>query len=263
MLGAGLAAVPAFPLSVIYSVAISNTLLSAASMMFNDWHDVVEDRVNQPDRPIPSGAVPRRRALGMAAVSFAAGIVAAANAGWPFVIAALGITALSIGYTARLKGVLLVGNVTTALLSAYPVWCWAAIGGFHSKPYSGAIVGLLMTGAGREIVRTAADAAGDAARGIRTVARTWGARFANRLGLGLIILGFVGGLFSAAESKHPAYVASLVISTAALLIVGGSQWRADSEVDASRRLTSLARVLTGLLALAVSWDLIAGYGPLL
>ena len=51
-------------LATIAFLASSNALLSAASMMFNDWRDVEADRINRPARPIPSGAISARAVIG-------------------------------------------------------------------------------------------------------------------------------------------------------------------------------------------------------
>jgi geranylgeranylglycerol-phosphate geranylgeranyltransferase len=261
LLGAGLAGAHQ-PLHVVVSVAISNALLSAASMTFNDWHDVAEDAVNRPDRAIPSGVLHRAHALVLAFALFAAGVSVAALASTTFALAAVAITIGSLLYTAKLKSIPFAGNVTVALLSAYPLWCWLAVEGRHSRAYVGAAAGFFMAGIGREIIRTAADAAGDRARGIATVATIFGGRMANRVGLLLMLTALAGASLLARGLAGPAYVSALLVAAAVTLVMGGYHAFDRSAPRASRRLTMLARTMTGLLALGVAWDLVArGLAP--
>jgi len=256
VLGANLAGLPQASWSIVCAVASSNALLSAASMMVNDGHDVAEDVVNRPDRPVPSGEVPRRRALALGALFFAAGMVVAAAAGWRFGLAALGVTGLSVLYTWELKSIPFLGNGTTALLSAYPLWCWIAIQGLHGRTYLGAAAGFFVAGVGREMIRTVLDVAGDTSEGIRTVATAWGEAFANRFGLLLILVGLVGAWLSADGVDRPAYAKTLAVSTAVMLVAGSYHLYELPCRPASRRLTKLARITSAMLALGVAWDLI-------
>ena len=258
VLGANLAGLPQASWSIVCAVASSNALLSAASMMVNDGHDVAEDAVNRPDRPIPSGAVPRDRALALGALLFAAGLLVATAVGRLFGLAALGVMGLSVLYSWKLKSIPFVGNGTTALLSAYPLWCWIAIQGFHGRTYLGAAAGFFVAGVGREMIRTVLDVAGDASEGIRTVATTWGGAFANQFGLLLILIGLVGAWLSADGAARPAYASTLAVSTAVILVAGAYQVYKGPSRRASRRLTALARITSAMLALGVAWDLITG-----
>ena len=261
LLGAGLAGVPASAWSIA-AVAISNALLSAGSMMINDWHDVAEDAVNRPDRPIPSGAVPRPRALAMGVGALAAGCAVATVAGWRFAAAAVVITGLSGLYTSRLKAIPLLGNGVIGLLSAYPLWCWYALDGHEGRVYLGAAAAFFVAGVGREMVRTAGDAAGDAARGLRTVATRWGAGTANRCGFALILSACLVAWFTALGSTLIGYRVALALCLVLLVGVGGSRLLADPPARASSRVTAIARGLTVLLALGVAGDLLAGgWGP--
>ena len=257
VIGAGLAGILQSSAANILIVAALTTLLSAASMMVNDWHDVLEDAVNRPDRPVPSGAVPRQHALGLGILLFAMGIVIAAFAGARFGITAVGLATLSVLYTWKLKALPIAGNATAGLLSSYPLWCWMLSNGFQSVAHVGAVGGFFAGAVGREIVRTAADVPGDCIRGIPTVACVWGARRANHAGLGLMMLGLAVAAASAIGSGFVGYQTALAIGGAAILIVGVRWVRASDASVASRRLTQLARVVTALLAAGVAWDLTA------
>ncbi len=66
-------------------VAIANGFLCAASMAFNDWHDVREDAINEPTRPIVAGRIGRFAVLQLASTLSLLGVVIAWTApGWRF-----------------------------------------------------------------------------------------------------------------------------------------------------------------------------------
>jgi geranylgeranylglycerol-phosphate geranylgeranyltransferase len=254
LLGAGLAGVPLEP--VVFAMAISNALLSSASMIFNDWHDVAEDSVNRPDRPIPSGAVRRSDAWVLSMLLFSAGILTAGSSGWSFGLAAITVTTVSILYTCRWKAVPILGNGTVGLLSSYPLWCWLLVTREPHLVYAGAAAAFFIGGAGREIVRTSADAPGDAALGIRTLATRYGGTLANRAGLALILAGLLCAWLSSAAAG-PGYLAALSIATVVLLAACLHSFGCASAIRVSARITALARTMTAVLAGGVLWDLVA------
>ena len=253
VLGAGLAGVHE-PAAAVLSLATSNALLSAASMIANDCHDVACDAINSPRRPIPAGLVSRERARVMAACCFVSAVVAAAFAGWTFAFAAVAVTGASLWYTRVLKGTPIVGNAMIGLLSGYPLWCWAVRDGHRDVVWLGAAAGFVIAGTGREILRTVADMAGDGAVGIETVATRYGGARANRTGYLLVIAGLLVARVAAGASPNHAYLAALDLSGVAMLGVGAYCLAVLSPRDASRRLTFVARALTAALAVGVAWD---------
>jgi geranylgeranylglycerol-phosphate geranylgeranyltransferase len=229
-------------------------------MMFNDWHDVAEDRVNRPDRPIPSGMVPRSRGLVMGLVAFAVGVALAVSAGPWFGAMALCVASLSVGYTLAFKRWPFVGHVITAGLSSYTLWCWA----FESptgQPLYFYVVGAYFVGTiGKEVARTAADLPGDSMAGIRTSASILGARGANRLGLTLIACGMALVWMPILQHRGSAtYMTVLIVATtigAAVLAGRLALGAAASPRDASRLVVSVTRAVTVAIALSVVWDLL-------
>lgn len=51
---------------VVLGLLVAGPLVCAASQVVNDWFDREVDAINEPDRPIPSGALPGRWGLGLA-----------------------------------------------------------------------------------------------------------------------------------------------------------------------------------------------------
>jgi len=261
LLGAGLAGLDSSWLAAAIWISVSNGALSAASMAFNDWHDVEEDRINRPTRPIPAGAISPRAACAFAAFLFLAAVAIAAMIGFRFAAAAAVVALASMTYTVRVKSLPLAGNLLTASLSSYPLWCWAAVAGHPSNLLIGAAAGFFLGSVGRELVRTAGDRQGDEACGIRTVATAWGGRAANRLGLVLILAGLGVAQIGVWQDDSVGYRLALVVSTAAFM-VSAYRVRHRTPVDASAHLTRLARHATALLAAGVACDLLRAGWPL-
>lgn len=240
----------------VLAVALSNALLSAASMAINDWRDVAEDRVNRPDRPIPSGRVPRSRALAISAVLFVAGMSLAWSAGAGFGLRAAAVALLSTAYTLRMKRWPIAGNVTTALLSSYPIWCWAFDSQTGSLLFWMVCASYFLATVGKEMVRTAADVPGDASAGICTVGTLVGSRRANCMGVLVIACAaLVAWVPLWRHEAANAYVAAVAIATIAGL--GLSLWQlvfGTRDRDTSRRIILIARAATVLIAAAIAWD---------
>jgi geranylgeranylglycerol-phosphate geranylgeranyltransferase len=228
-------------------LALSNALLSAASMSFNDWHDVAEDRINRPDRPVPSGLVPRHRALLLAGLWFVTAGTLASAVSASFGALALAVGACSAAYTLWWKRVPVAGNLIVALLSAYPFWCWFAWSGLTSTTYALLAACLVLFCTGRELIHTAEDVRGDAALRIPTVATLWGPRLATRAGVGVIAasaaLAWVPVIQG--DARWP-YVWSLALATAIVAYATHLAYRTPG--TRSRRIRQLARLITLLMA---------------
>ncbi len=161
------------------------TLITAAGNVVNDYCDREIDRVNRPDRPIPSGEVHVRSALIYAILLFAAGLCITILLGSPLLLAiAVFNSALLVLYAAHLKGVALIGNVAVAYLaSSIFLFGGAALGLnglLHTLPLAG-IVFLAMLS--RELLKDPEDVPGDEVGGARTVPVIIGVKKTARLGL--------------------------------------------------------------------------------
>ncbi|MGW0822701.1 SCO3242 family prenyltransferase [Streptomyces sp. NPDC002845] len=82
----------------------SSVCLYWAGMALNDYADATVDAVERPERPVPSGRVPRRTALAVAGALTAAGLgLAAASGGRRSLMGALPLTGLVWAYDLKLK----------------------------------------------------------------------------------------------------------------------------------------------------------------
>jgi hypothetical protein len=67
-------------------LALASCCLYMAGMVLNDFFDVEQDKLERPDRPIPSGRVSRRAAGWLGVVLLAGGVTLAMLAGWVLVL---------------------------------------------------------------------------------------------------------------------------------------------------------------------------------
>jgi len=160
----GVAAAPA----AVAAAVIATVAATGGGNAINDYFDRAIDAVNQPDRPIPSGAISARGALAVSVALFTVATVAALTL--PLVaigIAVVNLLAL-VAYTEWFKGRPAVGNALVAYLtgSAF-LFGGAAVG----DPLGAGVLFLLAAVATltREIVKDVEDIDGDRQEGLRTL----------------------------------------------------------------------------------------------
>jgi geranylgeranylglycerol-phosphate geranylgeranyltransferase len=165
--------------------------LCSYSMAVNDVYDVEVDRVNRPDRPIPSGRISVAEASMFSYVALAVGIACSLLSIIPLAVAIAAFYALlSWLYSSRAKKRGLAGNLIVASSLAIPF----VYGGVVSGGSFGGSLLLMMaltaffSGVGREVVKAMADVEGDAKREVNSIARRRGLRFASAVGACFFLL---------------------------------------------------------------------------
>ena len=135
-------------------------LITAASNIINDYFDIEIDRVNKPERPLPSGIVSLRSALVLSLVLYGLGMACGAMINvTAFVISALSSVLLYV-YSARLKRTVLFGNLTVSLATGMAfIYGGVAVGNIRNATVP-AIFAFLMH-FGREIIKDMEDVEGD------------------------------------------------------------------------------------------------------
>ncbi len=161
------------------ALAALATLLAAASAnAWNDYRDIDIDRINQPQRPLPSGMVSLRAALIFSIVLATLSIVLAALISPIALAIAVGSIILLYVYSVWLKSTVLLGNATVALISALsPIFGGVAAGNAGPSLWLGAIVFVGIFA--REVLKTLADYEGDNAHNVRTISTAVGPRAAR------------------------------------------------------------------------------------
>lgn len=160
--------------------ALATLFVSAAANAWNDYRDIDIDRINQPQRPLPSGMVSPRAALNFSIVLAALSIGLAALISPAALAIAVASNVLLYVYSVWLKSTVLLGNATVALISAMsPVFGGVAAGNVRPSLWLGAIifVGIL----GREVLKTLADYEGDKAHHVSTISTAIGPRAARTM----------------------------------------------------------------------------------
>ena len=175
-------AIPALQLALGFFTGI---FICAYSMAVNDVYDLEVDRVNRPDRPIPSGRITAKEASRLSLVVLAIGLACSFLSFNALAVAiALSYAFISWLYNSRAKRTGLPGNLIVASSLAIPFIYGGAVSG-------GSIGGSLLlmmaltaffSGVGREVVKSMADVEGDAKRNVSSLARTRGPGIASGVG---------------------------------------------------------------------------------
>jgi geranylgeranylglycerol-phosphate geranylgeranyltransferase len=155
---------------------LATVLATGGGNAINDYFDREIDAINQPDRPIPRGAVAPPTALGFSAALFAAAIVLTLLLPIEAIaIAVVNLLAL-IAYTEIFKGLPGVGNALVAYLTGSTfLYGGAAVGGDLATILLLFVLAAAATMA-REIVKDIEDIQGDREAGLNTLPIAIGAR---------------------------------------------------------------------------------------
>lgn len=207
------ALVPAWPPWGTIGLAIAVVVtFNAAANALNDYFDYPIDKINRPDWPLASGALPREVGWVLAVVLFVAGALAALQLP-PAArrIALLIALPLMVLYTPVFKGLPLVGNaVVASILGLAFLFAGAAFGHLELMwaPF-GLAAGFTLL---REVIKDVEDIAGDAAVGVGTFAVRWGVPAGIKLALVLTLFLMFGCLLPYILEVYGAtYLAAVII----------------------------------------------------
>lgn len=160
--------------SVYLLAFLAAFLISGGGNALNDFFDRKIDKINRPDRPIPSGRIKPREALRISEALFLAGLVAAALLrNIPCLLLAGFNTLVLIAYSSNLKRTGLPGNIAIG----YLVGSTFLFGGLALYPFrreflppSLSLLVLLsfLSTVGREVVKSIQDFEGDRRLGLQT-----------------------------------------------------------------------------------------------
>jgi geranylgeranylglycerol-phosphate geranylgeranyltransferase len=159
-----------FWVSLVYGFLTGFTL-TAASMAINDYYDRNIDAINEPKRPIPSGAIKPKEALAFTFFLTAIGLITAYLTSTSCLILAAVSWAISISYTTVGKKSGLPGNFLVAACVSVPFiyGSLAAAGTIELNVVIFASMAFLSV-TGREITKGIVDVQGDRAQNVKTLA---------------------------------------------------------------------------------------------
>ena len=187
ILSGGVTAYGAYPHEVfawrhVVHIALGTVMaavLNAASNGLNQIHDLTNDRVNKPGRPIPSGRMSLREAGWFSVVTFALALILAGLVNWQCFLLALVAAIFTWAYSApplRTKRLGLLANVTIAIPRGVllKVAGWSTVkSAIGVEPwFIGSIFGLFLLGAAT--TKDYSDIEGDRADGCRTLPIVYG-----------------------------------------------------------------------------------------
>jgi geranylgeranylglycerol-phosphate geranylgeranyltransferase len=194
-------------------------LLLAGTMVFNDIQDVQVDRVNSPDRPIPSGRVTVRQAYALSIVFSTLALISSLVLGLPTFLTALIALVLMAYYNTRGKRTGLLGNAIVSFNVALPFFFGGlAVNSLRPLLFIFFLLAFLANTA-REVAKGITDVAGDSSKGIMTVAVAEGPKRAAQLAAAFfvvaVLLSFLPPVFDQKVSLF--YYPGVVIADLGLL----------------------------------------------
>jgi len=157
---------------------IATIMASASANAWNDYLDVEIDRINQPNRPLPSGLVSPEAVKWFSIVMAILAVSVSAFINLPAFIIAIAANILLFLYSWRLKSTVLVGNLVVALIAATSA-VFGGVAAGNPQPTIWLFLIIFISILGREVLKTLADYEGDLSESVRTIATVWGKRAAR------------------------------------------------------------------------------------
>lgn len=173
----------------VFAAAVSAALITGGGNAINDYFDFEFDKINRPDRPIPSKRISRENALRLSILLFLVGVIISKQINRYCLILAFLNSLTLITYARYSKRMLLLSNLTVSYLVA-SVFLYGSLAALkpltlflNRLPATAWILTLcafFMTLA-REIVKDIEDKEGDLKLGARTLPIVFGERKSERL----------------------------------------------------------------------------------
>ncbi|WP_455367522.1 UbiA family prenyltransferase [[Eubacterium] cellulosolvens] len=169
--------------------------LTAATMAVNDYYDIEIDRINDPQRPLPSGAVSLKEALTVGLILTGLGIIFAALTNLQAFTVVFVALILMIYYNIRGKRTGFFGNIIVSICVALPFLYGGAVIGRISYLLILFSLMAFFANTGREVIKGISDIKGDKTRRVKTLAILFGNVTASRISIGLFTLSIIISLF--------------------------------------------------------------------
>lgn len=175
------------PVWRIALACISGFCIAGGGNSINDYFDIEIDRINRPNRPLPSARLSRKGSLLFTLTLFVIGTGAGVLLGPYIGSIAFGSTLLLILYSAKLKGTVLAGNICVAFVASLAFVYGGAVYGRLVPTLIPAWFALLFHLI-REIIKDMQDQEGDRQTGVRTLPVAHGLRAAQHSAAVFIVM---------------------------------------------------------------------------
>ncbi|MEZ5334035.1 MAG: geranylgeranylglycerol-phosphate geranylgeranyltransferase [Methanolobus sp.] len=227
-----------FPVIEALKVFFVVFLVTGAGNAINDYFDIEIDRINKPERPIPSGKIGLKAALGFSLLLFAIGTILAASINLVCGAIAFVNSLLLIYYASTLKRTPLLGNIAVGYLTGSTFLFGGAVF-FENGGINGVFVLFLLATLAtiaREIVKDIEDIEGDMKDGARTLPIIVGAKkaayMASAIGLVAVIASPLPYLQSLMSVRYLVIVviADILFAVAVYQILGKNNPKKSSKM---------------------------------
>ena len=168
---------------------LTGFFISSAAMITNDYFDIEVDRINHPQRPLPSGKISSSELIIITILFTLAGFTTAGLLGIETLIFSIIIWIIAISYNWRLKEYGLIGNMMVAIsVASFFIFGGTSVGGLTNGLIW--IFGILafIFDLGEEIAADTMDMAGDKKRSTKTIALSHGKQYSLRISMLLFAL---------------------------------------------------------------------------
>ena len=162
----------------VLSACLSGAFITAAANAINDYFDIEIDKINKPNRPLPSGAVQPKEAVYFTVICAIIGISFSMFINYTALIIASGSAVLLYFYSYKLKRTVLWGNLTVSLATGLAF----IYGGIASASPKHAIIPAMfafLMHLGREIIKDMEDVNGDQLNKARTMPVVFGLKISK------------------------------------------------------------------------------------
>ncbi|MEO0293775.1 MAG: geranylgeranylglycerol-phosphate geranylgeranyltransferase [candidate division WOR-3 bacterium] len=172
----------------IFLAGLSTIFITIGGNLINDFFDLPIDKINKPERPIPSGKIKKNEALLISIILFLFGNILLSFLGLKLLIVGFTATILLIIYTPFLKKLPLIGNIIIASLLSLTI----IVGGVASSRPLGIKNAILpsllifLLNFPRELLKDGEDLIGDREAGLRTFPVVYGIRKTRLLAIFLL-----------------------------------------------------------------------------
>ncbi len=157
----------------VFLAAFVVLLITVSTNAWNDYIDIEIDKINKPERPLPSGEISPQQALIFSTVGTIMSLVIAAFINPQAFYIAVGANLLLYLYSWKLKCTVLWGNAAVAAIVAL-CFIFGGVAAENIRPTVVLAVTVFFAIMGREILKTMADYRGDLQERCRTIATARG-----------------------------------------------------------------------------------------
>ncbi|MHC1738098.1 MAG: geranylgeranylglycerol-phosphate geranylgeranyltransferase [Ignavibacteriaceae bacterium] len=236
---------------VILLAAFSGALAGAAGNVINDYYDIETDKINKPERVLPSGDLTDKGTLFLYMIMVLLSLDLALWAGWQSFLIVFISTGIIFFYSYKLKRVPLLGNIVVSFMTGMAFIYGAIVAGNIMGGIIPAAFAFLINFI-REIVKDIEDIEGDEKAGIRTFPIIRGVKPAIRIVFitvsTLIILTLAPFIF---EIYKIEYVVLIMLVVNPLLVVIIKLLIDSKSKENIKRVSSLLKLamVSGLVAI--------------